>query len=710
MKRILLSATVLLTSSVYAQTELAPQAKLVPELTSSIQKITQPTTYKNTKSTTAVVLFEETFGNGLAGDNTSMAWTTYGSVTGADWEYRGTSTSPDNTVGSRGYYAGTTGIIGSTTLANGFFIFDSDYLDNGGNAAIGGGSVPAPHSGYLISPVIDLSTQIAPPSLEFASYMRRFQGEGYIEFSQDGGVTWSERVDLYNDDNLAVNERTDSLNVERVSIPASVANATQFRMRFVFDGEVNGDGYYFWQIDDIKITEAANNDLELVDAFVSPLPDDRFTYYFAQVPEFIAEWDTLTWSAYYKNTGKFDQPNTKLNVTVSGQDAATIASGTVNASTGGMVDSLSTVPAYYIPNQGVGVYNFDVAVISDSVDSHPDNNSTTFTYEVTENEYSIADPMETYSSTFWVTEEYSLRVEYPVYADAEVTAIGIDIGEWGTKPGALISAKVENFDGSFNTVTGNEYVTLTQEQIDAGIVYFPVPKTAISAGFYYATFQSFVMGDTVSVQVNQDHSAPRSRVFIEYGGTNYYTDALPLLTMKFANEDLCNPSASITFDIKDNQEIGAIDVVEVTGMADGEKLFYWEGPAGYTSTSENIENLYEQGEYVLTVQDNNGCEVTATALLEGIVSTDDLLIGNDDFSVYPNPSTGVINVKSTSLMAGEYTLKVNNIMGQTVNQQTLMINDSQSNYTVNLDSLTKGVYILTLDNGTSQVSKRIILE
>ena len=48
------------------------------------------------------------------------------------WEYRGPNTTPDNTTGSRGQFAGSGPTISSPTQSNGFIIFDSDYLDSDG--------------------------------------------------------------------------------------------------------------------------------------------------------------------------------------------------------------------------------------------------------------------------------------------------------------------------------------------------------------------------------------------------------------------------------------------------------------------------------------------------------------------------------------------------------------------------------------------------
>ena len=81
------------------------------------------------------------------------------------WEYRGPSTTPNATVGSRGAYASAQAPIQSPSAQNGFMIFDSDYYDNYGVAgAFGTGpypSNPSGHVGTLTTESIDLSNYSA---------------------------------------------------------------------------------------------------------------------------------------------------------------------------------------------------------------------------------------------------------------------------------------------------------------------------------------------------------------------------------------------------------------------------------------------------------------------------------------------------------------------------------------------------------------------
>ena len=98
-------------------------------------------------SGTSQILFSEDFSSGIP-----TTWSNSGTANGvsdpdAKWEYRGTTTTPNNSIGSRGAYSNAnSGPIQSASSSNGFVIFDSDYLDNNGIAGnFGNGLAAAPH-------------------------------------------------------------------------------------------------------------------------------------------------------------------------------------------------------------------------------------------------------------------------------------------------------------------------------------------------------------------------------------------------------------------------------------------------------------------------------------------------------------------------------------------------------------------------------------
>src|SRR5574343_1748307 len=101
------------------------------------------------------VLYNWDFANGLPAD-----WTNTSTNPIAIWEYRGPSTDPNNSVCSRGSCASGSLPLNSQTLSNGFFIFDSNYWDDPGNACgdgFGTGPAPAPHDASLTSGTLNFT-------------------------------------------------------------------------------------------------------------------------------------------------------------------------------------------------------------------------------------------------------------------------------------------------------------------------------------------------------------------------------------------------------------------------------------------------------------------------------------------------------------------------------------------------------------------------
>ena len=137
------------------------------------------------------VIYSFDFNSGIP-----TGWSNAGSSSAALWEYRGAATTPSNAVGSRGAYA-SGDPIASSSASNGFMIFDSDFLDNGGVAgAFGTGLAPAPADGQLITGVMDFS---ATPNvtLTMESFCRQFASGFFVSFSTDGGATFNDTLNIH---------------------------------------------------------------------------------------------------------------------------------------------------------------------------------------------------------------------------------------------------------------------------------------------------------------------------------------------------------------------------------------------------------------------------------------------------------------------------------------------------------------------------------
>ena len=212
---------------------------------------------------------------------------------------------------SGGAYWGTLRAIGSPTASNGAAVMNSDFLDNKGSSAAadeGTGQAPAPQESELISPIFD-ATGKTDLVVQFHQYFRRFSNTAtHLQYSSDGGTTWSARITFNPESEVAVNQgtlnpviatNTDST-LKRVVLKGSVGTS-QMRIKFVFESN-----YYFWIIDDVKILDWKYYDMKMSNFYA--IPPSLYTQKEQLEPyRFLAD---------VTNSGITDMKNVKLIVTV----------------------------------------------------------------------------------------------------------------------------------------------------------------------------------------------------------------------------------------------------------------------------------------------------------------------------------------------------------------------------------------------------------
>ncbi len=77
-----------------------------------------------------------------------------------------------------------------------------------------------------------------------------------------------------------------------------------------------------------------------------------------------------------------------------------------------------------------------------------------------------------------------------------------------------------------------------------------------------------------------------------------------------------------------------------------------------------------------------------------------------DFIVYPNPTKGLINIQYTGVVYDQYTLSINNTLGQIVYQKDFKTNTNITDTQIDIHKFSKGIYFLTINsNHSNQVFK-----
>ena len=83
-------------------------------------------------------------------------------------------------------------------------------------------------------------------------------------------------------------------------------------------------------------------------------------------------------------------------------------------------------------------------------------------------------------------------------------------------------------------------------------------------------------------------------------------------------------------------------------------------------------------------------------------------IANQGINIYPNPTSGLINISFYSNVDNSILIQCFNSLGQTALEQKIGVNLGLVNSTLDIGSLATGVYIIRVQNGDNPQSFKII--
>lgn len=468
------------------------------------------------------VIWEEDFSNGIPPD-----WKNIGTISGLDtsgWEYRGTNTTPDLTIGTRGQY-GLNRRLASATVLNGFVIYDSDYWDNGGIAGNdGNGPVPAPHFGDLITGVIDLTNE-PEVKLEMYQHMRYFASTTDIFVSIDGGATWLPDTIHLNLD-IERNDSNDDDDYVSIDISSMAGGQANVKIRFNFNSFTlsNGlAGYYFWQLDDLRIIRKPNNDLIMSDIAIDQGQTDVF---YGWMPQ--SQVQATTFRALISNIGSTDQPNTLSKVDVE-RNASGVHTESGTAALlmkdSSRIDDLNVTS---LTPTSLGIYDATFEVSSDSTDASreymPENNFDVRSFVTSDSIFScdtdeISGSLGTGSFT-GATEDYRMANLIEVQVADTITSVYVGIRASRTVPGGLIRIAIRDSTGGsyatdFPVISClSDFHTVTAQDTANGYVILPIPallngtpqNRILVPGWYYVSAEMFSNGNQNDIYIWDDGS------------------------------------------------------------------------------------------------------------------------------------------------------------------------------------------------------------
>jgi hypothetical protein len=85
-------------------------------------------------------------------------------------------------------------------------------------------------------------------------------------------------------------------------------------------------------------------------------------------------------------------------------------------------------------------------------------------------------------------------------------------------------------------------------------------------------------------------------------------------------------------------------------------------------------------------------------------------LGLSNWSAYPNPSNGMIELELTSDSKQEFELEILNLQGQLIYQETVAVEWGTNHHQLDLTDLAPQTYLLVIKNNGDQLIKRMIIE
>ena len=510
--------------------------------------------------------WSEDFANGIP-----TTWTN----STAPWVYRGTSTSPNNTVGGQGAYSGinnspaSNSPIASATASNGFIIFDSDFYDNNGTpGAFGTGMYPTPHNGDLRTDMIDMSSY-ADVMLTFNSYYRTFAGQAFVDFYVAG--VFVERVQVHA--NIAVNDATFMDEIALVRVPFSVVGNSDVQMSFVFEGSTNSNngftGYYFWQIDDLTLAETPANIIEVEDVVVGGFWMDYANYSGLGFNGIVGLDYTVTPTSQLanhpyviegvlRNSGASDQASI-LRYEAFGTGAYSGASASTSVLAFSPTNTIDSVVVTTTPSLSPAIGGYGIAIWGESDSSGVITTVSDTTYKMIEiSEYIYAKDLgEANSNNSWILggpgDQWHFTTRFEMYADEALSALRVYITDESVI-GSEVKAILYELDTNVAAASGgvvfldeSDNYTITSNDLGSWVdIPFVSPINLFNgyayefgiAGFQHPT-DSVYIGTTDNSLYNGEHS-----LFDEFGlnpndpadlgtPTWYYLTRAPMVRMNF---------------------------------------------------------------------------------------------------------------------------------------------------------------------------------
>ncbi|MEM9024486.1 MAG: hypothetical protein AAGB22_12135, partial [Bacteroidota bacterium] len=456
-----------------------------------------------------------------------------------------------------------------------------------------------------------------------------------------------------------------------------------------------------------------NNDLALNEQFFNGAGSDFVNTaninYYDQVPKKQANSDILTLGGTVSNEGNANQPNARINVTVSGPPPAFSGNSSPVAL---MVDSSDFLDASatFVPGNTVGPRSVVWWVASDSALAPGPQNSFLAddtliqSFRVSDRVYAWDDGNSIGGNAFNNGSNYSMFQRFEFQEDDTITSVLFNwfnntVTGTGTSHGSIVTVSVYPVTGNTTIANGGgidlTVPPLAQEQFvslnsnDFNIfseVIFTTPAIVDAS-----TVQEVLVGFSVvsgsawiNVESFDDEDTQVQQTFVDVDNDDVidgFSRRTPFIRINTIDNQICqNTNINITTASVLCQPNFEADIdITVGGNPNGNVAFAWSGPNGFAATTEDV-TVDAEGVYTVTVTDQSNCSNTHSVTVDNSalpcnVSVPELDGSALQLAIYPNPGDGEVILTVSNTPRHQFQLEVHNMMGQLVYSDQVIVHD-----------------------------------
>ena len=117
----------------------------------------------------------------------------------------------------------------------------------------------------------------------------------------------------------------------------------------------------------------------------------------------------------------------------------------------------------------------------------------------------------------------------------------------------------------------------------------------------------------------------------------------------------------------------------------------------------------QNGAYTVIIT-QDGCTATSAVFNEISAGIEEENSITNGFVIFPNPSNGLFTLKFNQKEVANYTIEVRSLNGQLVDFYELNNVSNEFNYSMDLQSQSKGMYFIHINNGTKSVTQKISIQ